>query len=58
MYTIKVYADNTLMQTLEANGPDEMNQIVWDKCQQGYSCSIIPNDDFYDDLLMEQQEQM
>lgn len=63
-----------LMESLETDNFDEVQDFIWANCQKGYNCELIDTergernlyyaDNFtettinYDDLLMEQQEQM
>ena len=60
-----------LMDSLETDNFYEVQDFVWDNAQKGYNCTITDNESGetnwvyaesftidYDDLLMEQREQM
>ena len=63
-----------LMDSLETDNFDEVQNFVWKNCQEGYNCKVTDNktgetnmvyaESFtkeiidYNDLLLEQQEQM
>jgi hypothetical protein len=63
-----------LMDELETDSFDEVQEFIWENCQKGYNCTLTDNEtgetnmyyaeNFteetvdYNDLLMEQQEQM
>lgn len=73
-YTVKAYLCTNfagLMDSLETDYFSEVEDFIWANCQKGYNCELIDNEIGttsyayateetvdYDDLLMEQQEQM
>lgn len=60
--------------TLETDNFDEIQEFIWEQCQKGFNCELIDKEqntrnwiyaesfteetELYEDLLMEQREQM